>query len=340
MMLRELSEARGVAGDEGRVRELIRKEASRWADELRVDALGNLIAVRHGCSDLPRVMGAAHMDEVGLMVSSIQKNGLLKFLKVGGIDDRVLPSTVVLVGDDEVPGVIGAKPVHAQKPGEQEKVISHRELFIDIGAADEDAAKEKVKPGDYVSFDTDYEELGDGILKGKAFDDRVGCAVLLDLLRAESEVPLHAVFTVQEEVGLRGAQVAAWSVDPDMALVFEGTVCADIPGSEEHEHVTTMGDGPALGLMDRTSMPHPTMLRQMIRVAEEKEIPYQFRNTTAGGNDAGPIHLSRGGVPTAKVSVPCRYIHSPLSVLSESDYRWTVRLVTAFVQSIEGGFRP
>lgn len=338
--LRELSEVPGVAGDEGKVREIIRQQMQEHADEIRVDALGNLLVIRRGSPDLPRLMVAAHMDEVGLMVSHIDKSGCLRFKKVGGIDDRVLPSTAVRVGCKQVPGAIGSKPVHQQKPGEQNKVIESDKMYIDIGASGKEEAERSVSPGDYVHFATEFEEMGDGRLKGKAFDDRAGCAQLIELLRSDVEVPLYAAFTVQEEVGLRGAQVAAWEIEPDLALVLEGTTCADVPEVEDHGQSTALGEGPALGLMDRTSFAHPGMLRGLIRAAEENSIPYQFRRSTAGGNDAGPISLSRGGVPAATVSTPCRYIHSPVSVMKRSDFENGLRLLSAFLQDIEGGFRP
>ncbi|MFO8059047.1 MAG: M42 family metallopeptidase [Bacillota bacterium] len=338
MMLNKLSEARGVSGNEGEVRRVIREEAARYADEIHVDALGNLICHRRGADDLPKLMIAAHMDEVGLIITNINEKGLLRFLKVGGIDDRVLPSTVVRVGEEGIVGVIAAR--EGRTPKQREKVHSVEDMFIDIGACSEEEAAQKVRPGDYATFYTDFEDFGDGRLKGRAFDDRAGCAMLLEILRTESRVPLYAAFTVQEEVGLRGAQVAAWNIEPDMALVFEGTTCADVPESDSHVHSTTLGGGPALGMMDRTSIAHPAMIAQLVRVAEEENIPYQFRRSTAGGNDAGPIHLSRSGVPAATISTPCRYIHSPVSVLKRSDYENGVRLVKAFLQSIERGFRP
>ncbi len=339
-ILARLSEADGVAGDEQQVRKLIREFAEPHSDDMRVDALGNLMVTRSGDPDLPAVMIAAHMDEVGLMISHIQKNGLLKFYKVGGIDDRVLPSSVVRIGEDKVAGVIGAKPVHAQKPSEWKKVIPYDKMFIDIGAQSEDEAQKKVKPGDYAAFATEFGEMGDGRLKGKAFDDRAGCAMLLEILSADHSVPLQAVFTVQEEIGLRGSQVAAWDLKPDLALVFEGTTCADIPESEEHGYSTTMGEGPAISIMDRTSVAHRGIVSQLVKLAEENDVPFQFRRSTAGGNDAGPIHLTREGIPTATVSTPCRYIHSPVSVLKESDFENGVRLIELFLQSIERGFRP
>ncbi len=339
-ILGELTEAPGAAGNEGTVRKIIRREAEDRVDEMRVDALGNLLAIRHGNPDLPRLMIAAHMDEVGLMISHIDEKGYLSFKKVGGIDDRVLPSTAVQIGADRVPGVIGSKPVHAQEPGEQKKVTTSDKMYIDIGAAGKEEARKAVQPGDYAHFATAFEELGDGRYKGKAFDDRAGCAQLLDLLDIDTEVPLCAAFTVQEEVGLRGARVAAWSLAPDVALVLEGTTCADVPEVREHGQSTRLGDGPALGLMDRTSFAHPGMLREMIRTAEENDIPYQFRRSTAGGNDAGPISLSRGGVPAVTISTPCRYIHSPVSVMHRDDFADGVRLVTAFLTRIEEGFRP
>ncbi len=334
MILQQLSEAYGPSGDEGPVRELIAEEVRPHVEVLKVDSMGNLIAAKGLASSRPPVMVCAHMDEVALMVSWIEENGLLRFKKVGGIDDRILLSRAVKVGRKGVHGVIGAKPIHLQRPAERKSVVQSTDMFIDIGATDRSEAEKVVEPGDYALFDTRFEVTGDGMLKGKALDDRVGCAILCEVLKGDYSFPLYAVFTVQEELGLRGATVAAYSISPALGLVLEGTTCADIPGTEEPRWATRLGGGPALSVMDRASIANKDMLRRLREVAEREKIPYQFRRTTASGNDAGPVSLTREGVPTATVSVPCRYIHSAASMASRSDFENTVNLVSAFLADL------
>lgn len=335
--MRRLTEAAGVSGSEGEVRSILKDEVGPHTDEMRVDPLGNLITVKKGKGAGPRVMVAAHMDEIGLMVSWIEKGGLLRFKKVGGIDDRVLVSKVVYIGADKVPGVIGAKPVHLQEASEREKPIKYDQLYIDIGAKSREEAEKKVKMGDAVAFATRYEEIGRGYAKAKAFDDRIGCAVLAETLKNSYDFPLYGVFTVQEEVGLRGAATAAYSVEPDLAVVLEGTTCSDTPETKEHGYATTLGAGPAISLMDATSIANKKMVAGLVKVAEENGIPYQFRRTTFGGNDAGRIHLTRQGVAACTLSVPTRYIHSPASVIHLDDFANACRLLDLFLKSIEKG---
>lgn len=339
MLLKRLSEALGVSGNEHEVREIIKEAIKDQVDEIRVDTLGNLMAVK-GKGKSPRVMVAAHMDEVGLMISWIEKSGLLRFRKVGGIDDRVLVSKTVLVGKDRIPGVIGAKAIHLQDPRERETPLKYEDLYIDIGAKSKEEAEKKVKLGDFAAFATRYEEFGQRKAKGKAFDDRVGCTVLMEALKGQYEFELNAVFTVQEEVGLRGAAVAAYDLDPQMGLVLEGTTCSDTPGTDPEGYATEVGKGPALSLMDASSIANKKMVQEMVRLAQENGLPYQFRRTTMGGNDAGRIHLTRQGVPSASLSVPCRYIHSPVSVISLDDLENAVKLLGLFLKTVEQGFRP
>lgn len=334
MILRELSELPGVSGDEGLVRDRIWEEVRDFVDGGKVDAMGNLITWKGLDKPGPRLMIAAHMDEIGLMVTRIDKDGLLRFKKVGGIDDRVLAAKAVYVGRDKIPGVIGMKPAHLTKPAERRRPVPYNELYIDIGATSKEEAEKLVRPGDYVVFATEYAELGDGLVKGKAFDDRVGCSLLVDLLKEDAPFPIFGVFTVQEEVGLRGARIAAYEVEPDLAIVLEGTTCADIPGAEDHGQSTKLGHGPAITVMDRTNIPPVPIIEQLVRTAETNDIPWQWRRTTFGGTDAGSIHLTRAGVPSATVSVPCRYIHSPCAYMSLDDYENARRLLTAFLADV------
>jgi len=338
VLLARLSEALGVSGDEGAVRDLILEEVRPYIDAYRVDPMGNLLVVKGRNKRGPRVMLAAHMDEVGLMITKIEKNGLLRFAKVGGIDDRVLLGKRVRVGPDGVPGVIGGKPIHLDR--KSRSVPRAEDLVIDIGATSKEAAEKVVRPGHYAGFDTAFGEFGPGCWKGKAFDDRAGCALLIEILKGEYDFPLYGAFTVQEEVGLRGAGVAAYALEPDVALVLEGTTCADIPGTEPHGQSTRLGQGPALTAMDRTVIPPRWLTGLLVEAAERRNIPYQWKRTTLGGTDAGRIHISRAGVPTAVVSVPCRYIHSPCAVMSRADFEAARDLVRGFLQDVsEGGLR-
>lgn len=338
MLLKALTEAFGVSGQEQEVREILRNHVHPHCDEVETDSIGNLIAVRRGSkNDGPKVMIAAHMDEIGLMVTFIEKSGVLRFSPVGGIDPRVLVSKAVYVGKNRVPGVIGAKPVHLQKKDEADKPFELDGLFIDIGAKDRDEAEKLVKPGDGAVFATEYSEVGTGRAKAKAFDDRVGCAVAAEILAQDRRwsFTLQAVFTVQEEVGARGAQIAAYRLEPDLALALEGTTASDVPGSKEHQYSTALGKGPALTHTDASLVSDARIVRRLIEVAEAANIPFQFRELAVGGTDAGRIHLIREGIPAAVVSVPTRYIHSPVSIIDKNDFNNAVKLVAAFLDSIE-----
>ena len=332
MILKELSEAIGVSGNEDAVRKIIADAVRDYVDELRTDTLGNLFAVKkargaQGAKRAFKVMLAAHMDEVGLMITGHDGNGGLRFQPVGGIDDRVLLGKMLLVGPDKIPGVIGVKPVHLLKGDEGKQVIKMDDMRIDIGASSKEEAEGLVKLGQVAAFSTRYNKVG-RTATGKAFDDRAGCAVLVELLKgARFPFDLHAVFTVQEEVGLRGARVAASAVEPDCAFVLEGTICDDLPKDKDTSPTTELGKGPAISLMDRSAFADRRLVDHLIATAEKLGIPYQFKQPGIGGTDAGAITRSKAGVPTAPVAVPCRYIHSPVSRLSLDDFEDTVRLM-------------
>ena len=333
-LLKALSEAPGVSGHEGAVRKIVREAIAEHVDELRVDHLGNLIAVKRPRNGSAlKVMLAAHMDEVGLMIVRIGSDGLLKFRTVGGVDPRILLAKAVYVGDDKVPGIIGVKPVHLQKREERERVLQVEDLAIDIGATNENQAKETVKPGDYATFATAFGPVGD-LWKGKAFDDRVGCAVLIELLKEDYPFELYGVFTVQEELGLRGARVAAYDINPDVAFVLEGTIADDLPKDKDTSPTTEIGKGPAITLMDRSFIADRRLVKLLVETAQANDIPYQFKQPGVGGTDAGSIHLAREGVPSATVAVPCRYIHSPAALMSPQDFQHTVALMTKALQRL------
>jgi len=327
--LKTLSNLNGVSGNESAVRAYLKPLLEPYADEVITDAVGNLYAHKKGSG--PRVMLAAHMDEVGMIVKGVSEKGTLTFDQCG-IDPRVLVSKRVVIGKDKVPGVIGAKAIHLQKPDERTRVLSVEELYIDIGASDKADAEKSVHPGDYVAFTTECASFGKGLIKGKALDDRVGCAILTELIKNGYPCDLWAVFTVQEELGCRGAEVAARRVKPDVALIFEGTTANDVALVPSHKTVTTLGAGAAISMMDRSTVVPERMMRALINTAKSHSIPWQMRKGTAGGSDAGAIHKSMAGVVCGGLSVPCRYIHSPVSVAAESDILAVYRLADTFLK--------
>ncbi len=329
MILKELSEAFGVSGNEDDVRAIVLDAVREHVDEVKVDALGNVLAFKRGTGrQRMRVMLAAHMDEVGLMVVGHDNDGFLRVRSVGGIDPRLLPGTLLQVGSERISGVIGVKPIHLLKEN-ADKVAKLEDLVVDVGAKSKDEARKLAPLGTYATFATRFRELGPTV-RGKAFDDRAGCAVLVELLCGERfRFDLHAVFTVQEEVGLRGARVAAYAIEPDCAFALEGTVADDMPKDKDTSPTTELGQGPAITVMDRSFIADRRLVRLLTSTAEELGIPYQIKQPGIGGTDAGAIHLTREGVPSVTVAVPCRYIHSPVALLSLDDFNNTVRLMRA-----------
>ena len=336
MLLKELTRLRGVSGDEGEVRGFVIDQAAPYCDEIAVDTMGSVVAWKRCKKEgAPTVMIAAHMDEVGFMVQYVRDDGLIRYMTVGGIDPAVCVGKRVLVGKTRVPGVIGCKAVHLQERDERTRALKHSQLYIDIGARDRDDALKAVSIGDYAVFDSDYVEFGRGFVKSRALDDRVGCAVMLELLKHDYPCNVAFAFNVQEEVGLRGAMATAFRVQPACAIILEGTTANDTIGARVHEEICSAGKGPALSFMDRASIAHPGLFARMRALAQERNIPWQLKRGTTGGNDAGSIQRSQGGDATGVVSVPRRYIHAPSSVCALSDVENQYRWVKAFLD--EGG---
>jgi putative aminopeptidase FrvX len=342
--LEKLSNACGVAGREDEVRKIMRDSLKPYVDEIAEDKLGNVIGVKKGGKNAPKVMLAAHMDEIGLFVKTISKEGFLQFTKIGGIDDRILLAQKVIVHTEKGPlhGIIGSKPPHIQKEEERKKVLTYDELFIDIGAeSQEEAKKMGVKIGDPVSFDIKFSRMGNDAVIGKAFDDRVGCAVMIEALKMlkQTECTVYAVGTVQEEVGLRGATTAAFGIYPDVGIALDVTVAGDVPGVKEVEAPIKMRKGPAIEIADMGLITHPKVLRMLVEAAEENNIPYQLETGLPGSTDAARIALTREGVPSGVITVPTRYIHSPASLVSLKDIENAVKLTVAAIQRIPKHFQ-
>jgi endoglucanase len=331
-LLEKLCNAIAVSGDEGEVRKIVLEEIKPYAEEVRVDALGNVLAIRRGRgAKRVRVMLDAHMDEVGFFIVADEGEGLYRFEIIGGIDVRYLVGKQVFVGKDRTPGVIGGKPVHLMEGDEYTRKVPLDALRIDLGLGG------KAKVGDRAGFATRFRRVGQSII-AKSIDNRIGVATLIELLKhAPANIDLCAAFTVQEEIGLRGAKVAAQSFNPDMAIAIDSTPANDLPvydGSENTAYNTKLGLGPAIYLADGSTLHDPRLVRFLSQVGDAENIPYQFRQPGGGGTDSGAIQRALTGIPTVSVSVPHRYTHSPLSISRLDDWKHTLALLHAALTKI------
>jgi len=342
-LLKKFSDAIGVSGHEFEIRRLIMEEVGDLADKVWTDRMGNIIALKKGESEnAPKVMFAAHIDEIGLIVSHIDNRGFLRFTGIGGWNERILPGqrVIIVTTKGKIRGVIGMKPPHIMTPEEKKQVLEMDKLFIDIGMSSrEEAEKLGVKVGSIVVFDREVARLGGtDRVTGKAFDDRVGVASLVYMLKllnnVEHEANVYAVFTVQEEVGLKGAHVSAFSISPDVGVAVDVTIANDVAGIDEKDWITQLGKGPAIKIMDKGNITHPKVKELLIKVAEKEKIPYQLEVLTGGATDAAAIQLAREGVPVGTVSIPTRYIHSPIEVLDLKDAVNASKLLAAFAKEV------
>lgn len=325
----------GVSSWEDEVRTYLIEQARPYADEIRIDVLGNLIIFKKGAKSTGnKLMLCAHMDEVGVIIKSITEEGYLKFGCVGGIDRRVLLGKKLLIGTKKVVGVIGLKAYHLVSADEEKKIPKLEELYIDIGAKDKDAAEALVELGDIGVFHSGCVEFGDGMLKAKAIDDRVGCAVLLKLLQRDLPMDCTFAFTAQEEVGTRGAFGATFSVTPEIALVVEGTTAADSPDMEPHRQVCFPGRGPVIPFMDGGTIYDRALFERLRDLAEAKGIPWQTKHYISGGTDAGAIQRTKAGVRVCAISAAVRYLHAPASVASIKDFDAMLDLAGLFIDNI------
>jgi putative aminopeptidase FrvX len=337
-LLKELTEANGVPGYEAPVRAVVRKYLETLGD-LSQDKMGSVICKKVGAAASPRVMLVGHMDEIGFMVKLVTKEGFIRFLPLGGWFDQVLlgQRVVILTQNGEVVGVIGAKPPHLLTKEERNKVVAKKEMYIDIGAtSQEEVEAAGVQPGDPIAPRADFVALAtQKTYLSKAFDDRVGVALMISTLQAMKDEPhpnsLYGVASVQEEVGLRGATTSVWAVDPDLAIVLESDIAGDVPGIKPEESAVKLGQGPSMLIYDAHMIPNLALRNLVMQVAEAENIPLQVSYVEGGGTDGGVIHLYRTGVPTIVIAVPARHIHSHSSIIHRDDYDGAVKLLTALI---------
>ncbi len=334
-LTKTLSMIYGTSGDESRIRKaILDRIPSGQKAEVTVDNLGNVLVFKKGeITPDKKIMLEAHMDEVGFIVTDITKEGLLNFSAVGGIVPGVALGRQVKF-ENGTTGVIGHKPIHLLKDEEEKQQPKIDALFIDIGAESKEEAEKYVQKGDNAYFVSECFEFGDGFLKSKALDNRAGCAVLLELLQKRLKYDCWFAFTVQEEIGMRGAQAAVYNVKPDYAVIIETTTACDIPGTEGAKRMCELGKGTVISVMDRTTIYDKAMVRLALDTAKENSIPCQIKTAVAGGNDSGIIHRSVGGVKTVTISTPCRYLHSPACVIKKDDLCASMELAEKVIEKI------
>ncbi len=338
-LLKKLSNSHGISGYEDEIREIIKDELQNHVDDIRIDTLGNIIAVKEGES--PSIMLSAHMDEIGLMVKSIDKNGFIRFIKLGGWYDAVLLNSRVVLHTEKgkIYGVIGSKPPHLMKDEEKKKVIKAEEMFIDIGARNkEEVEKAGVKIGTPITLDVEMKELINDIITGKAIDNRAGIAMMIEAIKnTKSDATIYAVGTVQEEVGLKGARTSAYGLNPDLAIVCEVAVAGDHPGIKEEESIIKLGEGPVITVVDaggRGLITQQKILKWLTKTAEKEGIKYQLEVSEGGTTDAAVIHISKAGIPCGVISVPTRYMHSGVEVISLKDLEDSIKLLSKALENV------
>ncbi|MDR2568775.1 MAG: M42 family metallopeptidase [Oscillospiraceae bacterium] len=333
--LKSLCALSGVSGNEEPVSEYIRNRAKNHTDDIVVDVMGNVIIGKKGTkTPTQKIVLCAHMDEVGIVITQIDKEGYLRFAKVGGFDNRVLPGKALLIGKNRVQGIIGCKAIHLVKTKDKEKPMELDEMYIDIGAKDREEAEKLVSLGDTGVFDEDFFEFGDGYIKARAIDDRFGCAVLLELIESELPIDCTFAFTVQEEVGLRGAYTAAYRTAPDITIIVEGTSGADLPSVPENKKVCKVGGGAVLPFMDNGMIYNKEIREMLTNLADKNNIPWQTKTYIAGATDGAVFQRTRSGTKVAGIAAPIRNLHSPTCVGKLSDMEAVFELVRLFLAKL------
>jgi putative aminopeptidase FrvX len=337
-LVEKLTNASGTSGGENEVRTIILSQIKPHVDHYHIDALGNILAIRKGKGkNVLRIMLSAHMDEVGGMILDAGQDGLYRFELVGKVSIHHLVGKLVEVGKGHLQGVIGCKPIHLLKSNELNQAIPIDSLRIDLGPE----GGSKASLGDRFCFSTKFINYGELIL-AKALDDRLGVAVLIEMIKTKPEnIELLAAFTVQEEIGLRGARVAAYALDPQLAIALDATNACEMPDWDDQENIhynSRIGHGAVIYIADGATLSDPRLIRHAVMTAERLGIPYQFRQPGGGNTDAGAIHKSRAGVPSLTISIPIRNIHTPISIARIDDFLNTIRLVEEMLASLDISF--
>lgn len=343
-MLKDLTDAKAIPGNEREARDVMKRYIEPFADRIDTDNLGSLIAEKVGDADGPKIMVAGHLDEVGFMVSQIDDKGFLKFQTVGGWWSQVMLAqrvTITTRKGETITGVIGSKPPHILPPEARKKPVEIKDMFIDIGASSKDEVmKWGISPGDMVTPYFDFHVMkNDKLLLAKAWDNRIGCAIAIDVLKAlkgeQHPNIVYGVGAAQEEVGLRGARTAAAKIKPDIGFAVDVGIAGDTPGITAKESTSKMGEGPQIVLFDASMVAHKGLRDLVVDTAEESNIPYQFETIPGGGTDAGAIHLTANGVPSLAIGVATRYIHSHAGILHRDDYENAVKLIVAVIKKLD-----
>lgn len=333
-LLEKLCTTNSTSGSEKNIQKIIVSEIKDYCENIQIDNIGNIIALKKGeKTPKNKLMIAAHMDEVGFIVTNVTSEGYLKFDTVGGIDKKVILGKCVSVGKNNIPGVIGAKPVHLVEPAYRQEPIDIKNLYIDIGAENKNDALSHILLGESVHFIPNFEAKNE-VIKAKALDDRAGCYVLVNLLKKDLPYDVHFVFTVQEEIGLRGASVATYTVNPDSAIVVDATTADDIPGTQKGTEVCCVNEGAVVSFMDKATAYDKDYFDLAFSVAKENNIKIQPKRAVVGGNDAGAIHKTRGGVKTLAISLPCRYLHTETGLISTKDLESVENLIEKLIPEI------
>lgn len=342
LMFKELTEVPGAVGFESRVKDTLHKWIEPYVDSVETDQLGSFIAVKKGITDGPKIMIAAHLDEVGFLVTQITNDGFLKFMPLGGWWEQVLLAQRVRVvtRSKEIMGVIGSKPPHVLKASDRQKPVEMKDMFIDIGASSKEEAEAfGVKPGDFIVPECPFSVMENPkLMMAKSWDNRIGCAILVEVFKRlqaqEHANTVYGVATVQEEVGLRGAQTSANTVNPDIAFSIDVGVARDTPGIES-DIPAKIGNGPQIVLLDNSMVPHEGLRNYVIDTAEKYNIPFQYESMAGGGTDAGAIHKTGSGVPSLAITIATRYIHSHASILHYDDFENSVNLFVELIKNID-----
>lgn len=343
LMLKDLTDAKGIPGNEREVREVMKKYIAPLADEVTTDNLGSLIAKKIGNADGPKIMVAGHLDEVGFMITHIDEKGFLRFQTVGGWWSQVMLAqrVTIVTKKGEITGIIGSKPPHVLSAEARKKPVEIKDMFIDIGASSKEEVIEwGVCPGDMVVPYFEFTVMNnEKMLLAKAWDNRIGCAIAIDVLKnlQNTEHPnvVYGVGTVQEEVGLRGAKTAAQKIEPDIAFGVDVGIAGDTPGITEKEALSKMGKGPQIILYDASMVSHKGLRDLVTDTADEFNIPYQFDSVPGGGTDSGSIHLTHKGVPALSITIATRYIHSHAAMLHRDDYENAVKLIVEVIKRLD-----